>query len=68
MHTNVKGAKLKTERKEKYMLKKIERKIFRKKRETEKSTAGNRRMKEKTGGEGGQNELLRREMEKSTNA
>jgi len=69
MPTSVKEAKKKRERKDKYMLKKIERKIVGEKRETEKSTTGNRgRMKEKTGGTRGQNEMLRSEMQKSTNA
>lgn len=51
------------------MLKRTERKILAEERGTEKITAGNRRrMKEKTGEVGGQNEMLRREMQKSTNA
>lgn len=57
------------ERKEKYILKKTERKILGGERETEKSTAGNRRrMKKKTWEVRGQNEMLRWEMQKSTNA
>lgn len=68
MHANVKGAKHNREKKEKICSKENRKEDFRR-RETEKSTAGNRRrLKEKTREVGGQNEMLRREMQKSKNA
>lgn len=67
MHTNVKGLKYKTEKIKTHA--KENRYGYFRSGETKKSTAGSsRRMKEKTGEIRRQNEMLKREMQKSTNA